>query len=143
MEAARDRSPLRLEAGKLRRRRPAIDRHVDEGRDPTSRRGPRCGLDVLPVGVAGVAQVDVAVDEARQEDLVGREFKCASRPLKPGAEGFDCLNPPVANADLDGALAAVDDRPTRPDDEVEPRVCGSPRRRIRSSVGRGPPALGG
>ena len=66
--------PLRLERGRVQRRRDAVERHVDDGGHPAGRRGPRRGREALPLGAARLVDVHVGVDQARQQHLVVGEL---------------------------------------------------------------------
>ena len=68
-------------AATRRRGRNAVERHVDE-RGHAARRGrARRRLEAFPVGAAGLVDVDVRIDKARQHDQRRRHRPCA-RPAR-------------------------------------------------------------
>ena len=67
--SARCRS-LRLERRDARRRRNAVERHVDERRDAARRRRARGGIKAFPLGASRFVDVDVCVDDARRNDEI-------------------------------------------------------------------------
>src|SRR5690606_31069823 len=50
--------------------REGVEGHVDEGGDAAGGRGAGGGPEALPLGAAGVVDVDVGVDQAGQQDVV-------------------------------------------------------------------------
>ena len=60
---------LRLERRHGRRRRNAVERHVDERRDPAGGRRARRRLEAFPVSAARLVDVHVRIDEAGQDDV--------------------------------------------------------------------------
>ena len=65
---------LGLERGDRRRRRDAVERHVDDRRDAAGRGGAGRAGEALPLGAAGLVDVHVRVDEAGQQHLVVGEL---------------------------------------------------------------------
>ena len=63
-------SALRLERRHGRRRRHAVERHVDDGRDAAGRRRARRRGEPFPLGAARLVDVHVRVDEAGHDDEV-------------------------------------------------------------------------
>src|SRR5580765_3065307 len=61
---------LGLERCRGRRRRHAVQRHVDDRRDATGRRRPRRGVEPLPIGAARLVDMDMGVNDARRDDEV-------------------------------------------------------------------------
>ena len=103
-------SPLDLERRHRRRRRDAVQRHVDDRRDPARGRGARRRREALPLGASGLVDVHVRVDEPGDEHLVVGEPHDAGGD-ESGAERRDARDDPVANADLGGRELAVDEHP--------------------------------
>src|SRR5213078_4997638 len=66
----RGRSRLQLQGGRGRGDGNAVQRHVDDGGDPTGSRGPRGRLEPLPFGPAGLVHVYVRVHDPGQEHRV-------------------------------------------------------------------------
>ena len=60
----------------------AVERHVDERRDAARGRGARRALEALPLGAAGLVDVDVAVDEAGQQHRVADVLDRGARPAR-------------------------------------------------------------
>ena len=63
---------IELDPQRLDRRRDgqAVERHIDERRDPARRRRPRAGGEALPLRATGLVDVHVAVDDARHHHEV-------------------------------------------------------------------------
>ena len=61
---------LNLQGRPADRHRHAVQRHVHQRGDSAGSHHPGGALEVLPLGVARVLQVDVGVDQARDQDLV-------------------------------------------------------------------------
>ena len=62
--------PLRLQRRDRGGRRDAVERHVDDRRDAPGSRGAGRAGEALPVGATRLVDVDVGVDESRQQHLV-------------------------------------------------------------------------
>ena len=63
-----------------RGRRDAVERHVDDRRDATGRRGAGGAGEALPLGAARLVDVHVGVDQAGQQDDVVAEARRSPRP---------------------------------------------------------------
>ncbi len=119
MAPAVGRLPFDLQRGHVDGRRDAVERHVHECGDAAGRGRPRGGGEALPLGVARLANVDVAVDEPRQEYDVVVE-------LQSPHGGWSSLERLEGNdaAAVDRHCARLlpgpgQDRPLGRDDEVE------------------------
>ena len=97
----------------------AVERHVDQRRDPAGSCCGRCALEALPVGMPGLVHVHVGIDQTGHEHdvrieldrLIGRER---------GIQRRDGGDTPVAHADGTGDLTfSRNERSRRPDDEIE------------------------
>jgi hypothetical protein len=62
----RSRAPLSLKGNLVRRSWDAIERHVDDRRIPTGRRGLRCRLKSFPVGATRFVDVNMRVHQTGQ-----------------------------------------------------------------------------
>ena len=103
-----------------RRRRDAVERHVDDRRHAAGRGGAGGGVEAFPLGASRLVDVHVRVDETGQQHLV------VGQP--DGLAGSDRLGPPtlehgrdasVAHGDDARALGAVDDRARGDEGPVE------------------------
>ena len=59
------RLPFRREPGHRRRRRDAVERHVDDRGHAAGRGRARRGVEPFPLGASGLVDVDVGVDNPR------------------------------------------------------------------------------
>ena len=93
-------------------RRDAVERHVDDGRDPAGGGGLGRGLEPLPLGAPRVVDVDVRVDDARaaapRRRPARRRLPRARRGRTPAPRRDDA---PVLDRDVGAALAVGQDRP--------------------------------
>ena len=94
------RGPLRLQRRNSRRRRNAVERHVDNRRDAAGRRRARGRVEAFPVGAAGLVDVHVRVDDA------GRDHEVAAvddvRAIGQVRGPFDVDNSAVVDLDRGG-----------------------------------------
>ena len=97
------RRALRLKPCDRRRRRNAVERHVDERRDAAGRRRARRMLEAFPLGAARIVDVHVRIDEPRKDDVARprrsrrrRRWTLVDdrRPRRCGPRG--CESPPAA-----------------------------------------------
>src|SRR5262249_3487674 len=107
--------PLRLEVDELGGRLAVDGRlgvgHAGDARDPPRQGGRGAGGDGLVLLPAGLAQVDVHVDQSRADDLAGPVEGAVGVEVGAGAEAEDpvALQPEVR--DLVDALGGVDAPP--------------------------------
>ena len=88
------RRALRVESSDARRRRHAVQRHVDDRRHAARRRGARRRIEAFPLGAPRLVDVDVCVDDARRDDEVaGVEDIRARGRVAVRVDGHD--RPPV------------------------------------------------
>ncbi|KAJ6441077.1 LOW QUALITY PROTEIN: hypothetical protein O9K51_06871 [Purpureocillium lavendulum] len=86
-----------------------VEGHVDDGGDAAAGRGARARPEALPLGAAGLVEVDVGVDEARQQqprrvvDVGGARWEAARRQHL-GVDGDD-----LARSGRDGDGGGRDD----------------------------------
>ena len=109
---------LGLECLDRDRRRRGIQRHVDERRDAAGRGRPGRRLEAFPLRVSGLADVDVAVDQTGEKDLVRSQLHRLRR-LRRGVECEDRDDTAVADADGPRRLSVGEDGAGRVDDQVE------------------------
>ena len=120
VDVAPARPPLALDLERVDvdGRRDAVERHVDDRRDPAGGGRPGRGGEPLPLGAAGLVDVDVGVDQSGDQHLVGAElhdplgFEC-------GVQRFDGDDATVANADRARDFAGRCDHAGRAEDQVE------------------------
>ncbi len=100
------------------RRRHGVQRHVHDRGDATRGRGTRRGLEALPLGPPGLVDVDVRVDQSRDQHLVAGEGHRTSggRRVVVRRESRDAS---AGDPDAHRPLDALDDRPAGAHDEVE------------------------
>lgn len=110
------RRPFHRERRGVDRGRNAVERHVDERGDPTGRRGTGGAGEALPVGAAGLVDVDVAVDQTGQEHLVVGEVDDAVR-ADVRVVLLDADDPPVVDDHRGGSDATGENGPARTDHE--------------------------
>jgi len=112
------RGALGLQVRDGRGRRDGVERHVDDRGDSAGGRGASRGGEPLPLGAAGLVDVDVGVDESGQQHLVGgqddgaggRQVRVVVGHLRDSA---------VGDPDRDRDLPPGHDRPLRADQQVE------------------------
>ena len=114
--------------------RDRVERHVDERRDPTGRRGAGGRREALPRGAARLVDVHVAVDQAGQQHLVVGELD--GRAVVGDVDRRDA---PAAHHDLRGSPGAVHPGASRADDEVRLGHGGSRGRLLRQATATGRP----
>ena len=61
-----------VEGGGVQHRRGAVERHVEEQRSAAGAQGCGAGVEALPVGAAGLVEVDVRVDHAGENVQASR-----------------------------------------------------------------------
>jgi len=142
--------PLGSQRRHIDGRRDAVERHVDHCRDPARRRGGCGGDEPFPLGAAGLVDVDVTVDQPRQEHAVVGHV-----------EGWGCGLASVTRHPRDaaglqehvgGALTLGGDDPARPHQRLATRHAdlrrtpGIPARRHRAETsqcqyGEGPSGI--
>ena len=106
--------------------------HVEQGGDPAEDRGPRAGLDRFHGWVAGITQVDVAVDQAGQDvqayrvdhRIRGRADRRTEIRDPPGADAeIDPLGPPRRDAGAAADQEVVVHRRVLPKEAVSSRTA--------------------
>ncbi len=85
---------------------------------PPGGRGPGRGGEALPLGAAGLVDVDVRVDQSREQHLVVGQVD-DQVGVGAGAVRREVDDQAVLDADLDRLLAGADDRPRCADQDVE------------------------
>jgi hypothetical protein len=77
---------LHVEGGGIHGGGDAVERHVDDRRDPAGGRGTGRAREALPLGAAGLVDVHVGVDEAGQQHGAGGEAHARARSarIRPG-----------------------------------------------------------
>ena len=103
-----------LECCDGRRRGDAVEGHVDDRRDPACRGGSGRAREALPLGAAGLVDVHMAVHDAGQQHLVGRQIDVRVA-LQAGADGLDDT---AGDTDLGAAHLAVDESGCRAHDQL-------------------------
>ncbi len=110
-------------------------RHAGDRREAAGRRGERAGLDRLLRGLAGLAEVDVEIDEP------GRRDRAARVDHRRRAEVVGCDDPAVGEGELDPLTGAPVARVADAQALLVGRTCGRrllrPRLRRRRLVRRG------
>src|SRR6266545_775476 len=91
-----------------------VERHFEDGRDAPGRRTARSRIPTFPLGAARLVEVDVGIDNARQDDQPGGVddvFSIADLT----ADGADCA---VRDGDVGGGLPCRKDGGAATDHEV-------------------------
>jgi hypothetical protein len=109
---------LGLQGGHVGGGRDRVERHVDQGGDAAGGGGPGGAGEALPVRPAGLVDVHVAVDQPRQQDLVGGQGD-GPPAGQPGGQRLHGGHAAVAHGHARGRLAGGRDRPRRPQDQLE------------------------
>jgi hypothetical protein len=108
---------LDLEGGHVHGRRDRVQRHVDDGGHAAGGGGPGGGREPLPLGAAGLVDVHVGVDQARQQDHVVPEVDHPP-PLEPGVQRLDGGDPPIGDPDTAASLPCLGDQAAGAEDRV-------------------------
>jgi hypothetical protein len=103
--------------------RDAVERHVDDRGNPSGGGGPGRAGEPFPLGAAGFVDVDVGVDEPRDQHLVGAELH-DSLGFERGVQRFDGDDATVAYADRARDFAGRCDHAGRAEDQVEGLIHG-------------------
>ncbi len=97
--------------------RHAVERHVDQGGDAAGGSRPGRGREALPIGAARFVDVDVGVDQPRQQHLSGGQLFAAGR-IQDVCEPGQCGDPAGPHRHGDRAHAIRRDRPAGPDRQL-------------------------
>ena len=99
--------------------RDAIERHVNQRRDPACGSSSRRRLKALPLGVAGLVHVHMGIDKTWHEDNVIVEVPGLPR-CQPFVDGRYSSDAPIANTDTARNLTLVGNNYARgPNDQVK------------------------
>jgi hypothetical protein len=109
---------LGLQSGDVHGGRDRVERHVDQGGDAAGGGGQGGAGEALPFRPAGLVDVHVAVDQPRQQDLVGGQGD-GPPAGQPGGQRLHGGDAAVADGHAGGRLAGRRDRPWRPEDQLE------------------------
>ena len=101
-------------------RRQAVERHVHDRGHPAGRGRTGRRLEALPLGAAGIVDVDVRVDQPGQQHDVVAEVEFAVARQRSAA-GFDGDDPPAVDADGRRNLALGRDGPGRAHHKIHPK----------------------
>lgn len=118
MELSRGGVALGREGVRVDGGRDAVERHVDQGRDPTRRRGRRGGGEALPGRVTGFADMHVGVDKAGEHNGVRADCHLLGC-RRTRTEREQRCDHPIAHTDGPGLLPTTYDDPFGADKEVK------------------------